>query len=403
MNMKKKIISMMLAAVMLVSLLGGCSQDGGQDETTAAVSDTGQTQQNAEGETEAAEDDDYIIAILTGTVSQSEESYAAAMRLYNEDPDHIVVATYPDNFAAEQETMISTALSFAANPKVKAIVFSQAVAGAAACFQKVKEIRPDILCIAANYADDTATIAENADLCYVLDIPEFGNKLAEYAYDYGCSTVVFYTFARHLAIQTHADRWENLQNRCDELGLNLVQGTTPDPLGDAGVSGCQQYILEDVPRMVDLYGVETGFSGSNTSQNEPMIKMVAETGSYFLLASDPSPFLGFTAALGIEVPEEYAYDADYVVTAIKDKLAEIGMSGHMGSWTAPINTLYLTGGVQYAYEYCRGVTNGEFLDPEVFQAAMAAAAGGDIEIYNVEFNGTTYDNCFYFMCEYEVY
>ena len=37
MNMKKKIISMMLAAVMLVSLLGGCSQDGGQDEIEKRV------------------------------------------------------------------------------------------------------------------------------------------------------------------------------------------------------------------------------------------------------------------------------------------------------------------------------------------------------------------------------
>ena len=78
------VISLMLMAAMLVSLLGGCSQDGGQNETTAAAgSGTEQAEQNTEApEAEQAEDDDYIIAILTGTVSQSEESYAAAMRLY---------------------------------------------------------------------------------------------------------------------------------------------------------------------------------------------------------------------------------------------------------------------------------------------------------------------------------
>lgn len=350
-----------------------------------------------------AESDDYLIGIMTTTVSQSEESYAAATRLYNADPEHIVIATFPDNATAEQETTISTALSLAANPKVKAIVFSQAVQGTAAAAQKIREVRPDILLLGTMYADDTVSVSESLDIGFNIDVPMFGTKLADIAHEYGCETLVFYTFARHLAIQTHADRLINMQKRCEELGITFVLGTTPDPMSDAGVTGCQQYVLEDVPRMVDKYGVKTGFSGSNPSQQEPMIKQVVETGSYYLLPSDPSPFLGFPSALGLEIPSEKSYDVDFVIDQIKAKVDELDMEGHMGCWKVPVMTLFMNGGVSYAKAFCEGKTNGEKLDVEVLKSVMNECAGGEVDIYPVDFNGETYENCFYFWCEYEVY
>ena len=120
-----------------------------------------------------------------------------------------------------------------------------------------------------------------------------------------------------------------MKDRCAELGLTLVETTTPDPMSDAGTSGTQQFILEDVPRAVDQYGTETAFFGTNTAQQEPMIKCVVDTKSYFTYPSDPSPFVGFPAALGIEVPEDKLYDTEYMMNAISEKLAEADMSGHM--------------------------------------------------------------------------
>ena len=80
---------------------------------------------------------------------------------------------------------------------------------------------------------------------------------------------------------------------------------------DAGTSGTQQFVLEDVPRAVDQYGTETAFFGTNTSQQEPMIKCVVNTKSYFTMPSDPSPFVGFPSALGIEVPADKLYEDVY--------------------------------------------------------------------------------------------
>ena len=85
-----------------------------------------------------------------------------------------------------------------------------------------------------------------------------------------------------------------------------------------------------------------------------MIKCVVDTRSYFTYPADPSPFVGFPAALGIEVPDDKLYDTEYMMTAIADKLAEADMTGHMGTWTAPVMTLFMTGSYAYAEAFCEG-------------------------------------------------
>ena len=53
--------------------------------------------------------------------------------------DMIVLQTYPDSFMKEQETTIANTLALAADPDVKAIIFVQAVPGASAAIDKVRE------------------------------------------------------------------------------------------------------------------------------------------------------------------------------------------------------------------------------------------------------------------------
>ena len=83
-----------------------------------------------------------------------------------------------------------------------------------------------------------------------------------------------------------------------------------------------------------------------------------------------------------------------------EKLAEVDMTGHMGTWTAPVMTLFMTGSYAYAEAFCEGETNGEKVDAEVFKQALTEAAGGDVDVENITDGGTTYDNGFYIMCSY---
>ena len=63
-----------------------------------------------------------------------------------------------------------------------------------------------------------------------------------------------------------------MRQTCEELGIEFVDATAPDPTGDAGLSGAQQFILEDVPKMVDKYGKDTAFFSTNCAMQIPLVK-----------------------------------------------------------------------------------------------------------------------------------
>ena len=121
--MRKRFLALVLSVTMAASL---CACGGGSTTTTTAAAAGTTAAGESKTEETTAEAADYKIGIMTTTVSQSEESYRAAEKLEKEHPGKIVLATFPDEFATEQETTISTALSLASDPDIKAIIFSQA-------------------------------------------------------------------------------------------------------------------------------------------------------------------------------------------------------------------------------------------------------------------------------------
>ena len=129
-----------------------------------------------------AEEDNWKIAILTGTTSQGEEEFRAAERAVAEyGEEHIITDTYPDNFMDETETTISKLVSFASDPDVKAIVMCQAVPGAKAAFDRIRNElgRDDILLIAGVPQEDPAVISEAADLVFYTNEAKQGDTIME--------------------------------------------------------------------------------------------------------------------------------------------------------------------------------------------------------------------------------
>ena len=133
----KKLIAMLLALVMVMSLAacGAKTEAPAATEAAPAV-----TEAVAEAVEEVATNDNWKVAIMTGTVSQGEEEFRAAEKaIATWGADHIITATYPDNFMSEMETTVSTLVGFASDPDVKAIVMCQAVPGCSrrkGCFRQ---------------------------------------------------------------------------------------------------------------------------------------------------------------------------------------------------------------------------------------------------------------------------
>ncbi|MGF7012394.1 ABC-type sugar transport system substrate-binding protein [Lachnospiraceae bacterium PF1-22] len=309
--------------------------------------------------------DDYKIGIITGTVSQGEEEFQAAQQMIEEfGKDRIVTATYPDKFNDEVETTIAQVVNLASDEKVKAIVFVQSVPGAIAAIEKTRETRPDMLFVCGVAAEAPREIAAAADVVMLVDEIGMGTTVIEQAKEMGATTFVHYSFPRHLGYETIAARTALFKENCEKEGITYVEATAPDPTGDAGTSGAQQFILEDVPRKIEEYGKDTAFFSTNCSMQEPLIRTIAEMGAIFPQQCCPSPYHAYPAALNIETAGHEG-DVEYMLDQITTKVEEAGNTGRMSTWPLPVNMLMVEAGVDYAQKFCEGKTDGSFDDAEM--------------------------------------
>lgn len=408
--MKKRFLSLTLAAAMVMSLAGCRSAEPAAttaapalEATTAAPADGEKKEGTSEAETASAED--FKIGIITGTASQGGEEITQANKMKEKYGDMVVTSTYPDNFTTETETLISNAVAMASDPAVKAIVWCQAVPGTAAAIDKVRETRPDMIFIAGTPGEDPGVINPKADIVLQVDEPGCGVVIPPQAKAQGAKTLIHYSFPRHMSYALIVARHENMKKYCAENGIELVDVTAPDPTGDSGITGAQQFILEDVPRQIEKYGKDTVFFTTNCGMQEPLIRSVFENGAIYSLQCCPSPFHAFPAALNIDMSGHEA-DVTYMMEQLQAKVDEYGMNGRVSTWGVPCNMLFVNAGVEYAKKVLEGETNGEVLDEEVLKATIQECAkeytpdaNMTIEHY-VDDSGNEKDNHFLVMSDF---
>lgn len=385
----KKWLAIFLTSALLIGLLAGC----GSNKSTPA-SDTSVKKGK--------------IGIITGTVAQNEEEIRAAEKIAKKyGKDTILMKTYPDNFMKEQETTIANLLAFAADPDVKAIVMVQAVPGAAAGFEKVREKRPDILLIGGVPAEDPDMIAKKADIVLQADELAMGRTIPAQAKKMGATSLVHYSFPRHMSYPLLAARRDIMKTECEKIGLKFIDATAPDPLGDAGVPGAQQFILEDVPRKVKELGTQTNFFSTNCAMQEPLIKATLETGAIYAQQCCPSPFHGYPGALGLEIPKDKAGDMKYINEQIKAKIAAKGGTGKFATWPVKINMLFVEAGAEYAKDYIDGKIKNKN-DKDALVKKLNEIAGSPITATTYAGKDKTgqevkFDNFYMILSEYIVY
>ncbi len=355
--MLKRITSVLTAVILIVSMLSGC----------------GNSTESGSG---------FKIGIMTGTVAQGEEEYRTAQMLKEKYPDIIECVTYPDNFVKEQETTIANMMQLASDPDIKVIIMCIGITGASSAFEKVKEERPDILLICGNTVEDPDMMADIVDILIHPDEVNMGYTIPQQAKEMGAETLVHYSFPRHMASPLYKERFEIMKEECERLGITFVEETCPDPMGDLGISGAQMFMLEDIPKKVAQYGKNTAFFNTNCSMQEPLIKASLDNGAIVAQQCCPSPYHGYPGALGISVDEEHAGDTDYIINAIKEKVAEKNGTGRFSTWETPVNMTIIESAVEYAIKYGNGETNGKN-DPVALQEAFDKVAGeGNITMSN---------------------
>ncbi len=334
----------------------------------------------------------WKIAILTGTTSQGEEEFRAAERAQKADPEHIITDTYPDNFMAETETTISKLVAFASDPDVKAIVMCQAVPGAKPAFDKIRAMgRDDMLLIAGVPQEDPAVITAAADFVLYTDEPKQGDTIMETCAKWGVDVFVHYSFPRHLAMETIAARKALLEENAAALGIEYVEATAPDPTGDAGVAGAQQFILEDVPAKLKEYeGKKVAFFTTNCAMQEPLqAAILDQPNAYYPQPCCPSPYHAFPASLGLEI--QAGGDDTEALKAIAAKLKEHDALGRYSTWPAPVNMSIIDVSVEYAKKWIAGEITSKN-DGAAIAAMFEEKAPGAIINNYTNADGQTFDN-----------
>ncbi len=339
--MKKKLVSTVLAFVMVISLSAcGAAKDQtavpeDADEQTAnelensVNADVGATDTD-EGETEGNE---FHIGIVTGSYSQSEDDRRGAEAFQKKyGSDAVTLAIYPDNFTDELDTTIQIMVGLAEDPDMKAIIVNQAVDGTTEAFRQIHELRPDIICIAGEAYEDFSDIGQTADLVVNYDFISRGYLMIHTAHELGCDTFVHISFPRHLSYESVSRQVAIMKAACEELGMSFVMEEAPDPTTEVGVPGAQSYILEHAPQWVAKYGQNSAYFCTNDAHTEPLIKSLMECGGYFIEADLPSPLMGYPGALDMDLTGASG-DFKEITAEVEKAVVAAGGAGRFGTWT----------------------------------------------------------------------
>ena len=393
--MKRRLMCLALAALMTISA-AGCRGSEPAASSSAPAAPAASSEAPAESSGSEAPAENFKIGIITGTASQGDEEITQANKMKEKYGDMIVTSTYPDNFDKETETVISNAVAMASDPDVKAIVWCQAIPGTSAAIDKVRETRPDMIFIAGTPGEDPGVIDPKADIVLQVDEPGCGITIPPQAAKQGAKTMIHYSFPRHMSYALIVARHENLKKYCAENGIELVDVTAPDPTGDSGITGAQQFILEDVPRQIEKYGKDTVFFTTNCGMQEPLIRKVFEEGAIYTLQCCPSPFHAFPAALNIDRSGHEA-DVSYLKEQLQSTTNEAGKQGRVSTWGVPFTMLFISAGVEYAKKVLEGKTNGVVLDDAVLRETIQECAnefteGMEMTLVNHEENGAAVKN-----------
>ena len=372
----KKFIALLMALCMVFALCA-CGESASDNATTAPAVDT--TAADDTASTGAVH-----IGIVTGSVSQSEDDRRGAeafQAMYGEDM--VKLAIYPDNFTEELETTIQTIVNLSDDPDMKAIIVNQAVPGTTEAFRRIKESRPDILCIAGEAHEDLPEIGSAADLVCNNDFVARGYLIIRTAHELGCDTFVHISFPRHMSYETMSRRVAIMQAACDEFGMEFVLETAPDPTSDVGVAGAQAYILEKVPEWVEKYGQKAAYFCTNDAHTEPLLKQLLEYGGYFIEADLPSPTMGYPGALGIDLTAE-AGDYAKILAKVEEAICEKGGADRFGTWAFSYGYTVSAGLAQHALNVINGES--ELCDIDDIAKAYEVFSPG------AAWNGSNYTN-----------
>ena len=310
------------------------------------------------------------IAVITVVPSIKEDDFHSPDRLIAKyGDDKIIHLTWPENFMAEQEKMISTVAELVPDPDIKVLIITQVLTGTNAAVKKLKETRGDIYIIYGSIQESLAESAANANLIFDENILDTGRAMVKQAKKQGAKVFVHYSFPRHMADKRLAGRRDKILETCAEEKLQFIDLTVLDPAGEAGLAGAQEFIKHDVPKVTAQYGKDTAFFCSNCHLQGALIKAVVESHAILPQPCCPSPFHGFPEALGLNTGKGMP-ELNMLINDISNTVMEKNMSDRLSTWPVSLSTMYTNAGAEYAIKWLREEVPNDHIDNRVLMECL---------------------------------
>jgi hypothetical protein len=303
----------------------------------------------------------YHLAIVTGDAEQGAEDVIGAqdiVRRYGsvENGGLISHVMYPNQYIDDPELTAALIEGLLSDPLVKVIVVNQAIGGTAEGFKRVKAKNPEVICLSGEPYDPPEEISREADLVVAADFISRGYLLPFAAKKLGAKNFVHISFERHMEYEPLLLRSLIMEEACKDLELNFYSQTAPDPIGELGVEGAQQFILEAVPKWLEQYGKETAFFATNDAHTEPLLRKLAQYGGYFIEADIPSALLGYPGAFNLDL-NPYLGQWNLLLEIVEEEVIKAGGTGRLGTWAYPLGFSQTAGLAEFGILMADGETN----------------------------------------------
>jgi hypothetical protein len=342
----------------------------------------------------------FHLGLVTGSTSQTKGDVLAANVLIGiygsvDDGGQISYRHYPDNFAEEQDKVISILEDFVNDPKIKVVAINQGVLGTVEGFRRIRAKRPDIVLISCDTHEHFSEIVVFADFVTSSDFLLRGYLIPHTAWKLGAKNFVHISFPRHMRYLALFRRKEVMRVAATDLGLGFFEEVAPDPIEESvGVTGAQNYIREQFPIWQEKYGKETAFFSTNDAHVPALVEMVLKTGaSYFVEADIPSPFLGYETVFDMD-PKGVTDWAKYV-QELEKKIVEAGAGGRLGTWVYPLAYCQTAGIIEFGRRIVLGEATTK--DTTVYLESLAKYSPGAFwsgSYYTDEVTGKPVSNLF---------
>ena len=344
------------------------------------------------------------IAVITDDHESYVQEYSATQELIKKYGSDNVISVFWSG-REESEWGHPTFSEVAKDLSVKVLIVNLAWPGTNNGLELLLRERDDLFIICCAPSDGVEGIARQADLVMAMDDLMMGPVMVRRAHDLGAKTFVHYSFPRHMAQVTLSARRKLIMEECEKLGIEYFDATAPDPTNAEGAARTQLFIWEDAPKWVEQYGKDTAFFATNCAMQTTLIKVVADIGAIYPQPCCPSPFHGFSPALGIKPGDYTREDAVRALNQTRMILQEKGVAARFSTWPVSATALMTNAAAAYGVKWMKGEVPKDGIDMEVLKACMVEYAGVPVYLrtYSDDRTMENYENFILLREEYYSY